>query len=69
MTAAHDGRDIVAIAHGGTVRAAVALALGLDPEAVLALSVDTLSTTRLDHIDDDGEGVAWRVVTINRPSP
>ena len=68
ITAAHAGRDIVAVAHGGTVRAAVALALGLDPEAVLALSVDNLSTTRLDHIDDDGEGVAWRVVTVNRPS-
>ena len=68
ITAAHAGRDIVAIGHGGTVRAAVALALGLDPEAVLALSIDTLSMTRLDHIDDDGEGVAWRVVTVNRPS-
>ena len=68
MTATYAGRDVVAVAHGGTIRAAAALALGLDPEAVLALSIDNLSLTRLDHIDDDGNGAAWRVVAINRPS-
>lgn len=68
MTAAYAGRDVVAVAHGGTIRAAAALALGLDPEAVLALSIDNLSVTRLDHIDDDENGAAWRVVTVNRPS-
>ncbi len=68
MTATYAGRDVVAVAHGGTIRAAAALALGLDPESVLALSIDNLSLTRLDHIDDDGNGAAWRVVTINRPS-
>lgn len=68
MTARYAGRDVVAVAHGGTIRAAAALALGLDPEAVLALSIDNLSVTRLDHIDDDENGAAWRVVTVNRPS-
>jgi alpha-ribazole phosphatase len=68
MTATYAGRDVVAVAHGGTIRSAAALALGLDPEAVLALSIDNLSLTRLDYIDDDGNGAAWRVVTINRPS-
>jgi broad specificity phosphatase PhoE len=68
ITAAYAGRDVVAVAHGGTIRAAAALALGLDPEAVLALSIDNLSVTRLDHIDDDENGAAWRVVTVNRPS-
>ena len=68
MTARYAGRDVIAVAHGGTIRAAAALALGLDPEAVLALSIDNLSVTRLDHIDDDENGAAWRVVTVNRPS-
>jgi alpha-ribazole phosphatase len=68
MTATYAGRDVVAVAHGGTIRAAAALALGLDPEAVLALSIDNLSLTRLDHIDDNENGAAWRVATINRPS-
>ena len=68
MTATYAGRDVVAVAHGGTIRAAAALALGLDPEAVLAISIDNLSLTRLDHIDDDENGAAWRVATVNRPS-
>ena len=34
----HEGADIVAVAHGGTIRAAMALALGLDPERALAFS-------------------------------
>jgi alpha-ribazole phosphatase len=31
----HAGRDVIAVAHGGTIRAALGLALGLDPEASL----------------------------------
>jgi alpha-ribazole phosphatase len=65
----HAGRDIVVVAHGGAIRAAVAHALGLAPEAALALSVDTLSLTRLDHIDGPGKGHNWRVGGLNRPSP
>jgi alpha-ribazole phosphatase len=66
--AAHPGRDLVVVAHGGSIRAAVAAALGLDPEAALALSVDTLSLTRLDHIAGPGSGHAWRVGHLNLPA-
>lgn len=45
------GRDIVAVTHGGTIRAAIAEALRLDPEAALRLSVDNCSLTRIDHIE------------------
>jgi broad specificity phosphatase PhoE len=64
---AHAGRDIVIVAHGGTIRAALAHALGLDPEAAIAFVVDNLSLTRLDHIaaPDQAPG-AWRVVAVNR---
>ncbi|MEM8586754.1 MAG: histidine phosphatase family protein [Pseudomonadota bacterium] len=65
MTEAHAGRDLVAVAHGGTIRAAMALALGLDAQtASTRLSVDTLSLTRLDHIDD-GQSPVWLVEAFN----
>jgi alpha-ribazole phosphatase len=61
------GRNIIAVAHGGTIRAALGLALGLDPEAALAFSIDNCSLTRIDHINGPGMGHGWRVVTVNRP--
>ena len=64
-TASHAGQDIVAVAHGGTIRAALAVALDLAPAAALAFTVDNLSLTRLDHIAGDG-AAAWRVVTVNQ---
>lgn len=63
----HPGRDIVAVAHGGSIRAAIGLALGLSPDGALAFSIDNLSLTRLDHIDT-AERPLWRVVSVNRPS-
>ncbi len=71
LTAAHAGGDIVAVAHGGTIRAAVALALGLDPEHGMAVTIDNLSLSRLDHVPGGvlrGRGGAWRVVGVNLPS-
>jgi len=61
------GHDVIAVAHGGTIRAALALALGLDPEAALAFIIENCSITRIDHIDGPGIGHGWRVVTVNRP--
>jgi alpha-ribazole phosphatase len=63
----YPGHDIIAVAHGGTIRAALALALGLDPEAALAFTIENCSITRIDHIDGTGMGHGWRVVTVNRP--
>jgi broad specificity phosphatase PhoE len=61
------GSDIVAVAHGGTIRAALGLALSLEPEAALAISIDNCSITRIDRIEGPGLGHGWRVVTVNRP--
>ena len=61
------GSDIIAVAHGGTIRAAFGLALSLDPEAALAISIDNCSITRIDRIEGPGLGHGWRVVTVNRP--
>jgi broad specificity phosphatase PhoE len=58
------GRDVVVVAHGGTIRAALALALGLAPQGGLAFAVENCSVTRLDHIEAvDASG--WRVVMVN----
>ncbi len=56
----HDGRDIVVVSHGGTIRAAAAHALGVDADTSLRLSVQNLSLTILER-----HGEAWRVVTLN----
>ena len=65
LTAEHSGRDIVAVTHGGTIRAALALALGMTPQAALAFSVENCSLTRLDHLAADGGAGLWRVVAVN----
>lgn len=65
-TAENAGQDIVAVAHGGSIRAALSYALGIDPESALAFSLDNLSLTRLDHIETKEDAGVWRVVCINR---
>lgn len=62
--------DLVCIAHAGTIRSAVALALNLTPEAALALVIDNLSITRLEFVEGglmQGHGGSWRVRTVNQP--
>jgi len=71
LTAAHAGRDMIAVSHGGTIRAAVGLALNLTPEATMAVVIDNLSVTRLSHVEDGllrGRGGVWMVEGVNWPS-
>ena len=65
LSAAHAGRDIIAVAHGGTIRAALALALRLAPATALAFTTDNLAVTRLEHLNDLD---AWRVGVVNLPA-
>ncbi len=67
QTEQHMGHDIVAVAHGGTIRAAISVALGIDPETALQFKVDNLSVTRLDHIAPVHADPVWRVITVNAP--
>jgi alpha-ribazole phosphatase len=71
LTGRFAGREIVAVAHGGPIRAAVGLALGLDPRATMAIAVDNLSVTRLARLPPGdratGIGGAWRVEAVNAP--
>ena len=64
MNEAHRGSDIVAVGHGGTIRAALAIALRLPPRGGLAFTTDNCSLTRLDHyLGNNGAG--WRVIMVN----
>ena len=56
----HDGGDVVAVAHSGSIRSAVAYALRIGPDNALHLSVQNLSLTRLDRTPE-----GWRVVCVN----
>lgn len=67
VTAGHAGRDVVAVLHGGSIRAALAVALDLDPETALRFRVDTLSLTRIDHVAVPGLPPAWCVAGVNLP--
>ena len=52
--------DVVLVAHSGTVRAALAIALELEPDAALRFVIDPLSLTRIDRLER-----GWRVVAVN----
>ena len=67
LSAVHAGQDIVAVCHGGPIRAAIALALGLNPETALRFVIDTLSVTRLDLLRFGDSALEWRVGGINLP--
>lgn len=58
------GQDVVIIAHGGSIRAAVAHAMGLQPQQAFQLSVKNLSLTRLER-----HGADWRVGSVNEEPP
>jgi broad specificity phosphatase PhoE len=60
LAAVYPDRDIVAVSHGGAIRAAVAHALRIGAENALHLSVGNLSLTRIDR-----EPEGWRVVCVN----
>ncbi len=68
LSEAHGGRDIVAVAHGGSIRAALAVAFGVEAnaDASLCFTIDNLSITRIDHVPGPGAGGNWRIVSVNQ---
>ncbi len=55
-----DAGSAILVVHSGTVRAALAIALGIEPEAALRFVIDPLSLTRIDRLKG-----AWRVRGVN----
>ena len=61
----HAGQDVIAVGHGGTIKAAIGLALGAKPEKGLVFDIDNCSVTRLDHIKSETVSV-WRLPMVNQ---
>ena len=65
INAEHAGGDVIAVAHGGTIKSAIGLALGNQPEKGLAFTIDNCSVTRLDFLaGKDHSG--WRIPMVNQ---
>lgn len=67
LAAEHAGLDLILVAHAGTIRAALTLALTEANQpppltASLGFTIDPLSLTRIDAI-----GPGWRIETVNCP--
>jgi len=65
ITSEQAGQDVIAVAHGGTIKAALGLALGGQPEKGLSFDIDNCSVTRLDHFES-AECVVWRLPMVNQ---
>ncbi len=65
LTDEHRGRDIVATAHGGTIRAALAHAFDMHPEAAVRFEIDNVSLTLIEHFEQADPAHAWRVAFTN----
>jgi alpha-ribazole phosphatase len=65
ITRAEAGKDVIAVAHGGTIKAAIGLALGGLVETGLAFDIDNCSVTRLDHFATP-ERSLWRLPMVNQ---
>ncbi|HWT08961.1 MAG TPA: histidine phosphatase family protein [Roseomonas sp.] len=55
-----EGQDVVIVAHGGSIRAVLAHAMGLSPDQALTFSIKNLSLTRIEK-----HGPDWRVAAVN----
>ena len=65
----HPGRDLVCVAHAGSIRAALSMALDLTPDQALSFDIANSSLTRLDHVSDPlrvKRGGLWRIAFVNR---
>ena len=61
----YEGRDIIAVTHAGTIRAALTMALNLFAKSALTFQLDNLSLTEIESIPD-GDLRVWCVHGINR---
>ena len=60
LAAQHENDDIVAISHGGTIRAAIAYAAGLTGNQILHFAIQNLSLSVIERFPS-----GWRVSVVN----
>ncbi|WP_135080689.1 histidine phosphatase family protein [Terasakiella sp. SH-1] len=61
----YPGQEIICVTHAGTIRAALAQALDIPPTKALNIQVETLSLSRLSHIQDPARGESWMIENVN----
>ncbi len=66
ITAAEAGRDVIAVGHGGTIKAAVGLALGGQPESGLAFDIDNVLGDAARSYRKRRTPAAWRLPMVNQ---
>ena len=64
ISQAQGNGSIVSVAHAGTIRAALALALDLDFAASIRFEIDPFSLTRIDAFIG-ADDISWRVHSVN----
>jgi broad specificity phosphatase PhoE len=60
LAVAHPGRDVIAVSHGGAIRAAIGHATGAGAQAALHFAVQNLSLTVLERFPQ-----GWRVQCVD----
>ncbi|MFT5447404.1 MAG: alpha-ribazole phosphatase [Gammaproteobacteria bacterium] len=66
LTEQYKGRDIVCVAHGGSIRAALAHALGLSPALALSFGIENVSLTQIERLhSESAAGLRWRVRSVS----
>ena len=53
-------KNLVIFSHGGPIRAAISLAMGIGFETILPLEIDNSGLTRIDYINNN-----WKVIKVN----
>lgn len=64
LNEAYDGCDIISVAHAGTIRASLVVALDITPAQALRFEIAPLSLTRIDRVASE-DAHSWRVKTVN----
>jgi alpha-ribazole phosphatase len=66
MIETHQGKDLVCVAHRGTILAALQIALDLPMKNSVSFDIGNVSLTRLTHHGDVPEGGPnWRVIDVS----
>jgi broad specificity phosphatase PhoE len=60
LAATHPDRDVIAISHGGAIRAAIAHATGAGAQAALHFAIQNLSLSVLERFPE-----GWRIACVN----
>ncbi len=60
LAEAHQGSDVIVVAHFGVILTQLQRITGMDPKSAISFKIDNLSVTGLEHMGD-----AWRVLGVN----